>query len=181
MLLYTIVCNPLQQPNDGKILTDCMSSRACLESFFARVHIKPVIPRALNVATPVQKLKQLNLLFCQWPHKHLQETWWCQKLEKNNRAVPQNGQTWSSLCLTYSQIRQLRKQAMPELWEELGSAKIYNRYCTQCPSSDINLLLAFPLAVSTNSIRKPLATQTRLVRMLHAIRPITLASLEGET
>ena len=32
--------------------------------------------------------------------------------------------------------------------------------CTQCPSSDIHLRLAFPLAVCINSIRKPLATQT---------------------
>lgn len=33
----------------------------------------------------------------------------------------------------------------------------YNCYCTQCPSSDIHLCLAFPLAVCINSIRKPLA------------------------
>lgn len=36
----------------------------------------------------------------------------------------------------------------------------YNCYCTQYPSSDIHLRLAFPLAVCINSIRKPLATQT---------------------
>lgn len=36
----------------------------------------------------------------------------------------------------------------------------YNCCCTQCPSSDIHLRLAFPLAVCINSIRKPLATQT---------------------
>ncbi len=36
----------------------------------------------------------------------------------------------------------------------------YNSYCTQCPSSDIHLRRAFPLAVCINSIRKPLATQT---------------------
>lgn len=122
MLLCTAVCNTLQQPNDGKLLTDCNSSKACLESFFGRVHIKRVIPRAFNVATPVQRLKRLNLLFCQWPHKRLQETRWCQKLGKNNKAAAQNEQTRSSLCLTYSQIRQLRKQPMPELWEDSGSA-----------------------------------------------------------
>lgn len=71
------------------------------------------------------------------------------------------------LCLIYGQIRQLRKQLMPELWEESGSAGAssrmrmrYNGYCTQCPGSDIHLCLAFPLAVCKNSIRKPLATQT---------------------
>lgn len=36
----------------------------------------------------------------------------------------------------------------------------YNSDCTQCPSYDIHLRLAFPLAVCINSIRKPLTTQT---------------------
>lgn len=119
------------------------------------------------MATPVQRLKQFDLLFCQWPHKHFQETWWCRKLGKNNKAAAENEQTWWSLCLIYSQIRQLRKQPMPWAVGRVSQCRAssrmrmrYNSYCTQCPSSDIHLRLAFPLAVCINSIRKPLATQT---------------------
>lgn len=45
-------------------------------------------------------------------------------------------------------------------WASSRMRMRYNCYCTQCPSSDIHLRLAFPLAVCINSIRKPLATQT---------------------